>query len=289
VRTMKSRLLITLISAVLILGGQSILGSSAFATSSGGGYTWVQQSPFPGRDDVISSTSAISATNVWSVGGQGSAFLWDGTSLSKQWTGTTNNLYGVSALAEGAASRVWAVGQGAVIRYYNGASWVGQASPNLGYGYDLWSVSAIRLGVNSYRAWAVGTTDGFHNAIILYYDGAAWSLDENYATGQFCDVQAIYSAPNTYVWAVGSDTVNHGRVMYSTGDGNWTSRNTTYALLSLSAVNANNLYGVEWDGSVLSSEAGGRKRKKGHLTARHQFAALKTRESPIKKAPAKAL
>src|SRR5659263_632286 len=93
---MKSRLLITLISAVLILGGQSMLGSSASATGSGGGYTWVQQSPYPGGD-VISSTSAISSTSVWSVAGQGSAFYWNGTSLSKQWTGTTNDLYGVSA------------------------------------------------------------------------------------------------------------------------------------------------------------------------------------------------
>src|SRR5450756_611442 len=87
----------------------------------------------------------------------------------------------------------------------------------------------------------------------------------------FCHVDSLLEHPlcpisgcqrkrvnsSMYVWAVGSDTVNHGRVMFSTGNGTWTSRNTTYALLSLAAVDANNLYGVEWDGSVLSSTNGG--------------------------------
>ncbi|MBN2169245.1 MAG: IPT/TIG domain-containing protein [Actinobacteria bacterium] len=229
------------------------------AKAGGGGagdYVWIQQGPTP-QGHTINSTCLLPGAGVVSAGGGGSAFYWNGTTLAEMPTGTSNDLYGVTAVA--GPARAWAVGEGAVIRYYDGSGWVGQASPDPGYSYDLYGVTAVRLGPadTDCRAWAVGTTDGFHNAIILYYNGSTWSLDENYPTGQFCDIQSVLDGSDIYLWAVGTDTVNHGRVMFSTGDGTWTARNTDYALMSLSAADTTNLYGVEWDGTVLSSADGG--------------------------------
>ncbi len=259
--TGSARRAITGVAVVLLaVGFLAFTAPASRATGSGGGYTWIQQGPAPGGH-AITGMSALDASRVWSVGNAGSVFFWNGSTLTESWSGTDNDLYDVSALSEGTGSRVWAVGEGAVIRYYNGTSWVGQASPNLGYSYDLWSVAAVRTGTNTYRAWAVGATDGFHNAIILYYNGTSWALDENYATGQFNAVEAVRIGTTNYVWAAGSDyelvSGNHGRVMFSNGTGTWTSRNTDYALMSVDAVDQNNMFGVEWDGTVLSSTDGG--------------------------------
>ncbi|MBN1290128.1 MAG: IPT/TIG domain-containing protein [Actinobacteria bacterium] len=253
----KSAAVVSVLVIIAAAGLMLPLSPEARAGGGGaGGYVWIQQAPTP-QGHTINSSCVLPGAGVVSAGGGGSAFYWNGTTLAEMPTGTSNDLYGITAVA--GPARAWAVGEGAVIRYYNGSGWVGQASPDLGYSYDLYGITAVRLGPadTDCRAWAVGTTDGFHNAIILYYDGSTWSLDENYATGQFCDIQSVLDGSDIYLWAVGTDTVNHGRVMFSTGNGTWTARNTDYALMSLTAADTTNIYGVEWDGTVLSSTDGG--------------------------------
>ena len=92
----------------------------------------------------------------------GGASLADGgTSWSAQASGTTNGLYGVSALD---ATHVWTVGVGGTILFFDGTSWAAQASTTTN---DLRAVSAL----DATHVWAVGDA-----GTILFYDGTSWSV-----------------------------------------------------------------------------------------------------------------
>jgi len=239
---MKLRIYISFLLCLLILSAFSIIYLPGIShASSGGSYTWVWQNPLPLGHVMYSTSSIPTANRVWSVGEYGVILYWNGSTLTEQSSGTTNNLYGVCALD---ASHVWAVGEAGTILFYDGVSWTAQTSP---VKVDLFSVSAA----DSTHVWAVGSYDGFRNINILFFDGLSWSVQyhEDYnPAGGFMDVFALNS---TNVWAVGRSTYFY--------DGSaWTEINTDYAPMAIHASAPNNVWAVDWDGTVLSSNDGGR-------------------------------
>jgi YVTN family beta-propeller protein len=211
--------------------------------ASGDGYTWVGQNPL-GTSQQLYATSVFSATAAWSVGEYGTILYWNGTTLAKQNSTTTNNLYGVYARS---ATRMWAVGENGTILYSSnsGTTWVRQ-----GVGvtpYDLNSVTVV----SNTTAYAVGGYDGFNNAVILRTTntGTTWSVVLSQATGGFTDV---YAFDTGHIWAVGIWTwySTNGTTWTKVNDGNSTTGIDPYRVTGYSATN---LYAIGWSGKVLRS------------------------------------
>ncbi|MHB8893849.1 MAG: DUF5719 family protein [Candidatus Geothermincolia bacterium] len=226
------------IASVIVL---ALAGAGAAAT--GPDITWIYQSPIPSGHH-LNATSAPSATTTFAVGDYGTILYWNGTTMVEQSSGTTSDLYGVWALS---ATRAWAVGASGTIRYYNGTTWSMQTSPT---GYNLLAV----WGLSASNIWAVGGEDGFNNPVIVHYDGTSWTdqTPAGMTTGGFSDVHALNA---THVWAVGG---MDGATWFFDGT-NWNMINdgVDFSLYQVSAGNANVVYGIAWDGTVVRSADGG--------------------------------
>ena len=123
----RTRTLTGLVTVALLLAAALCFAGSGAALASGtNGYTYVWQNPV-GYSEQLFSTSALSNNAVWSVGAYGCIEYWNGTTVTKQASGTTNHLYGVSAYD---TTHVWAVGEAQTILFYNGTSWASQATPS---------------------------------------------------------------------------------------------------------------------------------------------------------------
>src|SRR5262249_17714086 len=127
-------------------------------------------------NNVLSGVAAVSASDVWAVGGAGNAVGgFSDSTLVEHWTGTAwklfsspnlsaairNDLYAVSAIS---ATDIWAVGsyvdsagsgEFTLTEHWNGAGWSIVASPNTAQdGSSLISVS----GTAGNDVWAVGSS-----------------------------------------------------------------------------------------------------------------------------------
>ncbi len=163
-------------------------------------------------------------------GGTGGAGTWD-----PQTSGTTEHVYGVSALA---ANDVWAVTTAGSALHYNGSAWSSQATGTT----LLYDISAAA----SNRVWAVG-----YQGRIRYYNGSYWA-DQAIATTN--DFHGVYALDPTHVWAVGEG----GMIYFNNGSG-WSSQSSgiTEDLHSVMAVDASNVWAVGNNGTVLFNGGGG--------------------------------
>lgn len=118
--------------------------------------TWVEQlSGVP----TVKGIWGSSATNMWAVGGTGGSNPGQIYRLSgSTWTEQTTTTYTLNHIYGSNSSNIWAVGNSGAIHYYNGTSWVTQASGR---------------GVNDHLyAVAIGKT-GTNNRLILTGEGSA--------------------------------------------------------------------------------------------------------------------
>src|SRR5258708_4212232 len=141
---------------------------------------------------TLSGVAAVSASDIWAVGGQGPNQVNE-TSLIEHWNGTawsvvanpgTVSLSGVTALAP---NNVWAVGRTgsdgtAEILHWNGTRWsvVPSARPPT-YG-DILRLSAVTA-ISANDIWAVGidffTTgegDTTNRSLAEHWNGSTWSI-----------------------------------------------------------------------------------------------------------------
>lgn len=205
-------------------------------------------------DNALQAVSASSMRDVWAVGSAGVVGSanpslvehFDGTrwSLAPDATSATNPaaLHGVAALS---ATDVWAVGGasgGAFIEHWDGSSWSRVATPPAGGG--LYAISAR----SASDIWAVGGNQSQGGcgaplpAVIMHWNGSAWSVIPNTPTGILTGVAAI--APND-VWAVGGPLVMHwdGASWAAVYDLN--TRNPSHAfLLAVSGTASNDVWSV---------------------------------------------
>jgi len=203
------------------------------------GASWsVVESPSPGaHGNALGGVSAISANDVWAVGGsdtfQGQNDVsqtliehWNGRNWSVVQSpnlGKGDALRGVSAIS---ANDVWTVGFNAgssdtstqvLIEHWNGVRWSLVTSPGPGESGGLSGVSAI----SANDVWAVGytsvlqrTAGGKSNTVwkplIEHWNGRSWSVVQSPLLTDGGILSGAAAALANYVWAVGN--VGNGAV-----------------------------------------------------------------------------
>lgn len=175
----------------------------------------------------LNGVVAISADDVWAVGGTYDPTTHVGESLAEHWNGTSwsviptpnpNPISGyayayLNAVAATASNDVWAVGDyytfdspKTLIEHWDGTSWSIIPSPNPSALENiLYSVAAISVD----DAWAVGG-DGTssicpNSALTLHWDGHQWTtVCSAIVTNDSGDLQSVAAVSSTDMWAVGS-------------------------------------------------------------------------------------
>jgi hypothetical protein len=165
----------------------------------------------------LSAITAISANDIWAVGGAEGGNLfehWDGTA----WTPTIAFLGG--GFASGAASAdaaddVWAVGSSGLssaqastfVAHFNGATWQSVPSVTFASGTSVAFNGVVALAPNN--VWAVGTIaevlNGPTSTLIEHYDGSEWSVvpSPNEGQNQSNVLRGITAVSPTDIWACG--------------------------------------------------------------------------------------
>ena len=188
----------------------------------------------------LNSVRFLNSTQGWAVGSSGRivATTNGGSTWTVQSSGTTNTLYGLAAFD---ATHAWAVGQGGVIRFFNGTSWVSQTS---GVTTDLYAVTFV----SATQGWAVGaggvirtTTNG----------GATWTSQASGTTAALMGVAAVDS---TRVWISGAG----GTIRFFNGS-TWAGQTsgTTSGLNGIAFLNASQGWAVGAAGTIRTTNDGG--------------------------------
>jgi hypothetical protein len=199
------------------------------------GSSWTQI-PSPNssqRFNILTSVSAVSATDVWAVGygataSNNSAPLiehWDGKTWSITPNPTTSQgdstLSGVAAIS---ASDAWTVGttsaqnsaggsirEEPLVEHWDGVSWkqvAGAALPAVDPNSSTQRRLAAVTATASNDVWAVGSMDG-GKSLIEHWDGSAWTIMPGVHPDEPEQTLASVSAVSaTDVWAVGSGLGN---------------------------------------------------------------------------------
>ncbi len=208
------------------------------------GTSWVQvqgDNTVPaGLGPQPAAVGAIGASDIWSVGSDGSTLAehWNGSSWSI--ASTPDAGMGQDVLNGAGASSstdAWAVGyftagleKRTLIEHWNGTQWSIVASPNSNL--DLNVLKAVAA-ISSTNAWAVGYSENsnqdFRTTLVLHWDGTSWS---------------VVSSPSpdpgtgTPVDALNSISVNSASDIWAAGDSTSSSIGTDQTLIE------------HWDGSA---------------------------------------
>jgi hypothetical protein len=198
----------------------------------------VVPSPNGSSSSGLGGVAAVSATDVWAVGGNGSQ-MSGGQTLIEHWNGTSwsvvkspnpgsiyNILGGVTAVS---ATNVWAVGYyvnttgltQTLIEHWNGTHWSVVKSPSPAPGNnELFSVAAA----SAKNVWAVGfsTTNTTDHTLIEHWNGTRWGVVKSPNPGSSSDHLAGVAAVSARnVWAVG-DSNTFGKTLVEHWNGtNW--------------------------------------------------------------------
>lgn len=251
----------------------------------------VQGAPFSANGPTsLSAVSAFSASDVWAVGNANYLPLvehWDGqnwklvpistpnSTIPRDQLGqnTQDSLDGVVAIANNDA---WAVGRSitngishGLIEHWDGSAW--STASLLPPGSSLNTIASVFAN----DVWAIGqsaTSNGTLDALIEHWDGQSWSQMQLPAVFRVGEIVSIAAVASNDVWAdeyhPGSRTGALGTTTMLHWDGYmWTpyplpSLNFGFILLSLSALNAHDIWAVgtgtstllieHWDGTSWS-------------------------------------
>ncbi len=190
--------------------------------------------------DGLSGVAAVSASDVWAVGGSGSQ-ISGGQTLIERWNGAHwqivtspspgsmyNRLNGVTAVS---VADAWAVGYfvsttgitQTLIEHWNGSNWSVVKSPSPGsINNELYSVAAT----SASDVWAVGfvtnSTSGqtsVDQTLIEHWNGSNWSVVSSPNPGSSSDhLSAVAAVSASDVWAVGdSNTLSQTLIEHWNG------------------------------------------------------------------------
>ena len=195
---------------------------------------------------VLSSVSAVSASDAWGVGTSGTVqghafFHWNGSA----WARVTVSNGGATAVSADSASDAWAVGERStsagvvnLVLHWNGTRWARVPVPSPGSGSggvkfdNLDSVSAL----SPTDVWAVGffTENTGSVALALHWNGTAWTQVPVPNAAQDT-LQAVTALSATDVWAVGNASTGQALVLHWNGTA-WTQVATPSGIGTLLAV-----------------------------------------------------
>jgi hypothetical protein len=202
------------------------------------GSTW-RYDDTSGTSTMLYAIDAVSETDVWAVGANGTSVHWDGTRWQVVSTGTTRHLYGVLAVA---ADDVFAVGTSGTVIHYQGGAWT--------------RISPAWLSAEIETAWA--PADGEH----VYVAGTAgavavWERATGtwapLTTGTMETLYSLWGSAETDLWAVGGNT---GGTIFHYDGSVWTEYLDAPSLdrrgfLALSGTAANDILAVLHDGGIM--------------------------------------
>lgn len=223
IRSLIGKLLAGCILLFFLLGLAALPARAASAASPTCGSWNIVSSPNPSADyNTLQGVAAVSANNVWAVGGEANPSTGIQQTLIEQWNGTGWNVVSspnigtgnnsLNSVAAFSVSDTWAVGayqtskgaNRALIEQWNGTSWNVVSSPKVGSSSILSSVAAV----SANNVWAVGsyqTSTGANLALIEHWNGTGWHVVSSPSLGSgdvvLSSVTAI-SANN--VWTVGT-------------------------------------------------------------------------------------
>jgi hypothetical protein len=178
------------------------------------GKAWIHVSvPVDSTEYVsdITGVKAISSGDVWAVGSITSEATELEAPLILHWNGKSwtrmqspkllvSGDSGLTAVASGSASNVWAVGFGdantAIQFHWNGKSWSNEtyrgSLPLAGFGYELRGVETT----SSSSAWTAACCGR-----ALHWNGKKWSPTQIGTTAQDYEFQGLAGASSSSVWA----------------------------------------------------------------------------------------
>jgi hypothetical protein len=148
--------------------------------------------PWPQDGSQIWGLTVFSDYDVWASAASGRVFHWS-TALIPRWTAQDPpaNVHALYAVAGSSSGDLWAVGDGGVIRHWDGKQWTDSASG---------TTQALRgVFVRSTKdAWAVGA-----GGTILRWDGTHWAPS---ASGTSRLLYGVVGDASGNVWAVGEQS-----------------------------------------------------------------------------------
>ena len=174
----------------------------------------------PNTSNGLIGVAAISANNIWAVGGSGTQTSI-GLTLIEHWNGTQwqivsspspspmyNILYSVAAIS---ANNVWAVGFYAnnsgvtqtLAEHWNGTQWSVVSSPSpASINNELYSVTAV----SSNNVWAVGftSTNSAEQTLTEHWNGTQWSVVKSRSVSNSDFLSGVAAVSTSNVWAVGA-------------------------------------------------------------------------------------
>lgn len=190
----------------------------------------------PAQKNPIVSLWAISPSDIWGAGWNGTLIHFDGATWSPVPSGVSTDL---NALWASSTSDVWAVGASGKTLHYNGTSWT---PVPIGAVYPLNAV----WGVSPKDIWAVGSNAGVAGGPgeFWHFDGTAWAKVVTGINGALYGVWA--SAPND-IFACGAG----GVIMHF--DTAWKSKmsGTTNSLYGIWGSAPNQVFAVGLLGTVV--------------------------------------
>jgi hypothetical protein len=226
------------LNGVAALSANDVWAVGAYFNGSGFRKTLIEQwdgtkwskvlSPNVGSDNnVLFGVAAISANDVWAVGGHRTRLgtyqtlieHWDGTSwsiVSSPNVGSGDNA--LLGLLVTTARDIWTVGYSSssqgplqtLVGHWDGTSWSVVPSPNIGSGDNV--LQAIEQVQGKNQLWAVGlSTDssGTQQTLIERWDGTSWSSisSPNVGSGDNA-LRAIAVTSSNNAWVVGYSAIS---------------------------------------------------------------------------------
>lgn len=135
-----------------------------------------------GTEPVLTAVSAVSSTDVWALGSDGSSPSGDGRALILHWDGSSwqqipgpgGSAVHFSAVSADSASDAWAVGTTSarpLIVHWDGSNWTTVTVP--GGATAIVGVSAL----SPRDVWVAGYSGGIYHAksLLLHWNGSSWS------------------------------------------------------------------------------------------------------------------
>jgi hypothetical protein len=209
------------LNAIAAVSSTDVYGVGAWLTGSvhalvahWDGRQWTQIGPST-ADDFLTDVSAVSADDVWAVGGNGRepiTYHWDGSTWEESVLpapGVDAYLSGVEAIA---SDDVWTVGRSIVdgsfqgfIGHWNGVRWTTLELP------VQWSSTSLES-IDAFAAediWAVGS--GYQTAhptrgLALHYDGTSWvNVRLPKVKGSPKQLSSVSVGSPDSAWAVGTN------------------------------------------------------------------------------------
>jgi hypothetical protein len=150
-------------------------------------YTGIWTPMTSGTTQLLRSIWGSSATDVFTVGENGTILHYNGSSWSAMTSGTTQLLRSIWGSS---ATDVFTVGENGTILHYNGSSWSAVASGTKNNLYGVWGSSGSDV-------YAVG-----ENGTILNYNGITWSA---MASGTTAVLSAIWGSSDSDVYVAKQD------------------------------------------------------------------------------------